>query len=580
MADNQKSATPVPTAHDIRAAMERVRAGSVLRTRARQFELLNYLVCEELEGRGDRLKGYSIGLDVFGQNSDCDAGNKSTVRVEMHRLRQALDLYYLTEGKDETVRIVLEPGAYKPKFIYVDSATQHDSETPPAPESSTPPAPDEATPDGHDKAGGERLSWLFSRHALVAVMGLILIAGAAPHFFTARGSACDVDRPTLTLVIESGVTGADLDPLEFLRKRLSSALQLYPLVTLESANRDCRRTPAFVLLLDIAEINGARTFVASLQALHHENVLWSRAFVAPEDDDVDGISLISARIAYRLMQADGVIPPIAQTMDWESEQEKADYACVLGAHELFSDESHLLTPPVHECLSDQIARASPHADVYGLFAALNYYYRQGWLPGDVAKADERYNDAMAKGRALNPQDREVLINDLRQARESDPVRAERIRRIKLAVITTLHDDPHLLNQVARSLGYGLGDWEEAKTIVDRALAIVEDSYFIAHTAYSASIAVGDWSRAQQSLAHFSHTGMENIAILNLAVALHFNQPEEFVFAMDVLARKNLKSKSQIANYAEAIYPNHRLLEQILPEFEKLDDGDFPVPLTD
>ncbi|MEZ5895439.1 MAG: hypothetical protein R3C51_03480 [Parvularculaceae bacterium] len=575
MADNQKSATPVPTAPDIRAAMERVRAGSVLRTRARQFELLNYLVCEELEGRGDRLKGYSIGLDVFGQNSDCDAGNKSTVRVEMHRLRQALDLYYLTEGKDETVRIVLEPGAYQPKFIHVKTSMQDDSETRPTPGSSTP-----STPDGHEEVGGERLAWLFSRQALVAVLGLILVAGAVPHIFSARGSACDVDRPTLTLAIESGVIDADLDALEFLRKRLSSALQLYPLVRVESANRDCRRTPAFVLLLDIAEINGARTFVASLQALHHESVLWSRAYVAPEEDDVEAISLISARIAYRLMQADGVIPPIAATLDWESARDKADYDCVLRAHELFSDESQLLKALVHQCLSDQIARASPHADVYGLFAALNYYYQRGWISGDVANAQERYNDAMAKGLSLNPQDRELLINELRLARESDPIRTEKIRRIELAVVATLHDDPHLLNQVARSLGFGLGDWEAAKPIIDRAMKIVEDSYFIAGTAYTASIAVGDWPSAQQYLEHFSHSGMDNIAILNLAVALHFDQTEEIAFALDVLARKNLKSKSQIEYHTAATYPHHRLLEQLTPEIEKLDENDFPSRLTD
>ena len=82
----------------------------------RQRNLLSYLVTEELEGRGERLKAYSIATEVLGRPNNFDPQQDSIVRVEIGRLRQALERYYLIEGKDAPIVISIPKGQYRPVF--------------------------------------------------------------------------------------------------------------------------------------------------------------------------------------------------------------------------------------------------------------------------------------------------------------------------------------------------------------------------------------------------------------------------------------------------------------------------------
>ncbi|VAV97688.1 Adenylate cyclase [hydrothermal vent metagenome] len=84
---------------------------------ARMVSLLEYVVSKTLDGQQDKLKAYSIGLDVFGISPDADPEKSAVVRVEMGRLRTKLERYYLTAGANDPVRIEIPKGNYRPKFI-------------------------------------------------------------------------------------------------------------------------------------------------------------------------------------------------------------------------------------------------------------------------------------------------------------------------------------------------------------------------------------------------------------------------------------------------------------------------------
>lgn len=77
---------------------------------------LSYIVSEYLAGREDKIKGYSIAIDVFGRNEDFDPGQDALVRIHAGRLRRMLDLYYLRSGSDDPVRIEIPLGGYVPHF--------------------------------------------------------------------------------------------------------------------------------------------------------------------------------------------------------------------------------------------------------------------------------------------------------------------------------------------------------------------------------------------------------------------------------------------------------------------------------
>lgn len=82
----------------------------------RQKNLLSYLVTEELEGRGKRLKAYAIATQVLDRPDSFDAQQDSIVRVEIGRLRRALEFHYLTAGAEAAIAITIPKGQYRPVF--------------------------------------------------------------------------------------------------------------------------------------------------------------------------------------------------------------------------------------------------------------------------------------------------------------------------------------------------------------------------------------------------------------------------------------------------------------------------------
>ena len=79
--------------------------------------LLRYLVVRTLNGETNGLKEYSIGLDVFDRGTDYNPQIDSTVRVHAGKLRDKLREYYLTDGRDSSIRIEFEKGSYAPAIL-------------------------------------------------------------------------------------------------------------------------------------------------------------------------------------------------------------------------------------------------------------------------------------------------------------------------------------------------------------------------------------------------------------------------------------------------------------------------------
>lgn len=79
-------------------------------------DFLRFIITETLAGRGDHLKEYSIGVNVFSRRADFDPKQDSIVRVEAVKLRARLLEYYRSLNVSPDVRIVLEKGSYKPEI--------------------------------------------------------------------------------------------------------------------------------------------------------------------------------------------------------------------------------------------------------------------------------------------------------------------------------------------------------------------------------------------------------------------------------------------------------------------------------
>lgn len=105
-----------PAAPAVRETLERLLASQTFGRSERARKLLRYLVEREQAGEGDRLKGFSIAMDVFGKDGDFDPSTDAVVRVQAGRLRELLQHYFANEGIAEPVRIAIPRGGYVPAY--------------------------------------------------------------------------------------------------------------------------------------------------------------------------------------------------------------------------------------------------------------------------------------------------------------------------------------------------------------------------------------------------------------------------------------------------------------------------------
>jgi TolB-like protein len=109
---------------EIRAELHRIVASEGFHNSKRLSDLLQYVVEESLQGRGDKIKAFTIAHDVFGRDGKFDQQRDTIVRVEAGRLRRRLKEYYDEPGRDYRVLIEIPKGGYSPRFSQAEKSHQ------------------------------------------------------------------------------------------------------------------------------------------------------------------------------------------------------------------------------------------------------------------------------------------------------------------------------------------------------------------------------------------------------------------------------------------------------------------------
>jgi CheY-like chemotaxis protein len=107
-----------PSPQEVRAQLDRMLQCRLFKHSPRLSRFFTFTVEQAMEGAEQRLKEYSIALEVFGKPETFDPRMDSAVRVAARQLRAKIDLYYLTEGAQDPVLIRYRPGDYIPKFYH------------------------------------------------------------------------------------------------------------------------------------------------------------------------------------------------------------------------------------------------------------------------------------------------------------------------------------------------------------------------------------------------------------------------------------------------------------------------------
>lgn len=111
-----------PTNAEISAQLELIINSKEFASSDRLKSFLVYVVEETLAGRGEQIKAYNVGVDVFDLGMKFDSALNPSVRVAAGRLRTKLERYYFTSSNDDKVYIEIPRGSYTPVFSCCESS--------------------------------------------------------------------------------------------------------------------------------------------------------------------------------------------------------------------------------------------------------------------------------------------------------------------------------------------------------------------------------------------------------------------------------------------------------------------------
>ena len=77
--------TVQPSPEEVRAQLARIVASPDFDVPERSRSFLRYVVEETLAGRGERIKGYTVAVEVFGRDAAVDTNVDPVVRIEAGR---------------------------------------------------------------------------------------------------------------------------------------------------------------------------------------------------------------------------------------------------------------------------------------------------------------------------------------------------------------------------------------------------------------------------------------------------------------------------------------------------------------
>lgn len=192
-----------------RAEVTRVRLSPEFRNAPVLSKLLAFLAQETLAGRGDALKAYGVAVDGLGRSPDFDATMDSYPRVQIGRLRKALEAYYSHRPEQLVHCLHVPSGGYRLRLSARSTAypfLQRQEPRAPAPQVFM--SPTESREAASETAGSASPRRPGRRLAMVAAVAL-LAAAVALFWFQPwnAASARTTDSPHVLLKSAAGSAG-------------------------------------------------------------------------------------------------------------------------------------------------------------------------------------------------------------------------------------------------------------------------------------------------------------------------------------------------------------------------------------
>lgn len=483
---------------EIEATLERILASRILAASPRQQALLSHITSETLEGRGDRLKEFSLAVDVFGRSSTFDPRVDSIVRVQASRLRSQLAEYYANHGAAETVRVEIPAGSYIATFSRVTPEAKPASvrQKPPRDDTTGEPPMEKAVPEPAKTRNplasfAADKPWLLPALLGVASLALVLLIPAVATLGGQRTADSDVraarpSGPTIFVTQYQLIDGPEFAKTlrNGLQYELIDTLSRFPelavlgIDTVYGSTPDtARKNPhgADFILTGSVQASATEVKVTSQLVRQTDNkVVWSHVDMAPMKDAsgiLDVQSTIAGAVAGQLGQPYGVIQERLKEDVSESRAVSLDdYLCVLRAYDYSRVKTREQHAAVRACLEQVVLHSPSYSPAWA---------KLSWMYGDEVRFgyNPRPDDRPPFERAREAADRAVVANGSSAMAHQYLALAllalhdDRGARLEIAEALRLNpNNSEILADAAQILSE-LGDLERARVMAEKAIAI-------------------------------------------------------------------------------------------------------------
>jgi len=371
---------------------------------------LRFVVESVLQGKSDRIKAYTIGVDVLRRDAKFDPQLDPIVRVEATRLRRTIDRYYAGLGANDAIRIELTRGSYVPTFSRrpaLPGVTAHSSTL--------------------DRFWSIRLLVVaaVALNVIAAVVALSQRRLPAPGAVAVPPAAALPPGNGLPVLMMppfevSGAPGPRSIAARSLQETLSNAFTHFDLVNVQLEPTD-HQAAAGNEAVPAREANadyrfsgsvgygddGAARLLFRLIDVSDGSIVWSRAIdrVLGGDDKAAAEERIVRELAGILLQPFGVIYTRQRAKVLDGTLTDPRYRCLVEVIDSFSSFDTAQQERGRDCLEQLTARDPGFALGFSYLAAIDlreYLYDFGTRPGDTPPLD-RGLTAARRGVELNPE---------------------------------------------------------------------------------------------------------------------------------------------------------------------------------
>lgn len=527
---------------EIEHTLKIILASGALGHSERRAKLLRYLVKLEASGDGDKIKAYSIALDVFRRDEDFDPNSDSIVRVEIGRLRDGLRIFYGEHDEPGLWTIDIPKGTYRPTLTSPTVV--------PAVENAPQPKP--------------------VRPKRWAVFILPMLVALPLLYYAVRPSPTPESTapyPVLRIAVmpfEAAGDQPNLKKVAFgLYTELALDLSAYPWIAVVSPLDPEEIGADYALKSQLLWQGDNLQTNSQLISLPGERLVWSKSYSIPTTvEHIQDTQLqITSGIANSLGSENGISPDLIVARNARKAKPNLEgFLCFISTYQYAVEPTRTEHLRLRDCLEDAVATFPEFGEAWAALGVLymdEVRFGRNPRPGRDSWADAR--DAINRSLELAPLRNAPLMAGVVLSVQAPVQDLERARELGQKLMELFPRHPATLALIGSLMSEFFGLWSEGLNLAQQAIDLENappSGFFITPAFYAAMHA--DDEAALASTEPLTTLTSETELLLKYLAAARNGKTDLMVEQRALLAQKDLSTDADLLGFVR----NRRFHEEL------------------